>query len=1788
MKVYKTIFRNLAILMAFWLIPSAGLKAGNCQVTFSGSLCVGNPITFTGELTGTTHDYDFNGENASSGQRIVSYSFKTPGNKVITYITTVNGQKCTSTINLTIKTSPKIKIKLKSVYNQCFLNNLFCFEDSSYNPNGAKIVRTDGVVTDAQAFTWYNPTTPRTFCFSYKNPNGGTVGLYFKVEDANGCVSEDTFPAVGNVFAKIGARFTRTSKKNPGCDSVTVEVTNVSGITQSQVKKITWFWGDGTTSNSWGPKISHTFYGAGVYDSKMVIETIDGCKDSFKLPATATVLGSGGRIFADKDSACSADGQFTFTVYPIPLGATSWFWNWTTAPPGWSTQNGTQNRTSWSPTFRTGALGPHMVSLTYVHPICGNRTLYDTVIVIGPASTIEIPFQRIAENEVYQCPKDVMDSVHFKNFSTFYHNDKNYSNDDSGNYIKGWGPSHAFTLGDQKWVKPKGYVEAQNRQRVCATRLWDFGDTYAPECTTDVRENKNVNVNCQYSRDTLPVHYYQSWDLVMLSKYKNQPMADAIWIDSIRLCKNINIWPSDSFYIIDDTFVYIPPNPADSLAALAYGKNTRHYLREEYLFGIGERYITDNVDIELAAGDTAWYGSDKGPFTRHIGPKTLKGADKNIVKVKSKTDKVKFKFTVYVKKDTLPIPLYLIRTKKGEKLKIISRFKKLPPGKVNFDYAINYQRFRELYYSKIPRCNNVKLTHWDTCHIFKCSSEAVKQLSLMHANAGGVGSGLTKQSIECLGGKNPQYGITFVLTDLKPGCTFSEIQINYDTFCGNTKPFWTPLNGLTPGGRPPGLPWAAIGPYQKGGNIPNRFSQQYSAAAVCNTSGCITVGLIVGNGVSKSGTKPLCADTQYYDNFACFPIIDPLFVVVTPKENAVKNLKVCRGEAIVVKPIVANKTRTRDLKSLRWQLRTGNAGPDYSLTWNRFIQEDYFSGVYLRDSSVKDSIAKRPKKIYNIMVQTRGGTNIQQRPCSQIWDDGIALKQNKPDTLVTAIISKWDTIANVSAVWDQIKAKLVERGFDPFAISPAQIFRMIWNNKGTIGNPLTGAKGCIDTTGLSKLIVFSLEPTPGFIKIIHERDTNIRPLDTFVKRQWDPVKKKWDTLIWAPKTYTFRPQWAGYHLIEISMTSANGKCDEFKAFPVLVGFGTSYEFPDSIVCQDQANTLAIRPEYRYFHPDPQNFGTWDPYDYWRDQARLIKHIQFPKIGEPLTKWDWSKADDDTAKKQTIFGGTPWGGSGAGTPWVQLGGGGPNALYYKNDSGIYTFRSIVGDSTGCFDTLTKKVFITRLDAAFNLNVTTPSCNSIIDFFDSTKLFDPCNWGIKNCTGPTPISCDFITKWSIDWGDGKSAYFARNKESEEGLPPRIAHKYTRNGWFKIKYLVSTNQGCNDTISKWIKIPGPRPKFNYTDLAGYEVTICAGDSVKFTNLTDSATSSADWVWIFGDGKVSNVKDSLITHTFTTKGRYYISLQQFDSLFIPPNIRKYCSATFPDTAGGQPAFIVNVLGRDTVRGKLEKLSICPGDSNTFIDFSDTVFKSNKWVFRNNSTGRKDSITSTNDTLHWVFTTPGVYTVTHTADYNPGRPRPWCPTNAVFLTFTVDSIKADFSIDSMNKPEFCFTRTDKNGVTFRWGFGHRNDILVGPLKDFIQNSTSSDKKICTSYDSSGVYWVCFIASNSTGCSDTICKPVVVDLFLYLANVFTPGTPDGKNDTYRVPIQGQDVFEIKIMNRWGERMFMSEDPKIQWNGKVNNTGADCPEGTYFYQLRYRFKGKDTKVHLISGSINLIR
>ena len=44
------------------------------------------------------------------------------------------------------------------------------------------------------------------------------------------------------------------------------------------------------------------------------------------------------------------------------------------------------------------------------------------------------------------------------------------------------------------------------------------------------------------------------------------------------------------------------------------------------------------------------------------------------------------------------------------------------------------------------------------------------------------------------------------------------------------------------------------------------------------------------------------------------------------------------------------------------------------------------------------------------------------------------------------------------------------------------------------------------------------------------------------------------------------------------------------------------------------------------------------------------------------------------------------------------------------------------------------------------------------------------------------------------------------------------------------------------------------------------------------------------------------------------------------------------------------------------------------------------------------------------------------------------------------------------------------------------------------------------------------------------------------------------------------AYQLMIFNRWGEKVFATDDAQKSWNGKIN--GKDAAEGIYIYSLKY--------------------
>jgi len=93
-----------------------------------------------------------------------------------------------------------------------------------------------------------------------------------------------------------------------------------------------------------------------------------------------------------------------------------------------------------------------------------------------------------------------------------------------------------------------------------------------------------------------------------------------------------------------------------------------------------------------------------------------------------------------------------------------------------------------------------------------------------------------------------------------------------------------------------------------------------------------------------------------------------------------------------------------------------------------------------------------------------------------------------------------------------------------------------------------------------------------------------------------------------------------------------------------------------------------------------------------------------------------------------------------------------------------------------------------------------------------------------------------------------------------------------------------------------------------------------------------------------------------------------------------------------------------------------------------------------------------------------------------------------------------------------------------------------------------------------------------------------------LPNAFTPNG-DGANDLFvPYPYRFIDHVEMNIFNLWGELVFTTENPDLNWNG-TNLSNKDLAEGTYFYTCKIfesRVEGVVESADVLSGYIKLVR
>jgi gliding motility-associated-like protein len=149
----------------------------------------------------------------------------------------------------------------------------------------------------------------------------------------------------------------------------------------------------------------------------------------------------------------------------------------------------------------------------------------------------------------------------------------------------------------------------------------------------------------------------------------------------------------------------------------------------------------------------------------------------------------------------------------------------------------------------------------------------------------------------------------------------------------------------------------------------------------------------------------------------------------------------------------------------------------------------------------------------------------------------------------------------------------------------------------------------------------------------------------------------------------------------------------------------------------------------------------------------------------------------------------------------------------------------------------------------------------------------------------------------------------------------------------------------------------------------------------------------------------------------------------------------------------------------------------------------------------------------------------------------------------------------------------------------NENFVLVPELSDtgtiLWQDSTVTNNYVVSS---AGRYSITVSNKCSTVSDEILIDVIDCECKITIPNVFTPNN-DFTNDILLIKSKCEFLsYSLKVFNRWGVKVFETNDSKIGFTGKRN--GMDLSEGVYFYQLNY--SNQLEKSINLQGSFTLLR
>ncbi len=184
----------------------------------------------------------------------------------------------------------------------------------------------------------------------------------------------------------------------------------------------------------------------------------------------------------------------------------------------------------------------------------------------------------------------------------------------------------------------------------------------------------------------------------------------------------------------------------------------------------------------------------------------------------------------------------------------------------------------------------------------------------------------------------------------------------------------------------------------------------------------------------------------------------------------------------------------------------------------------------------------------------------------------------------------------------------------------------------------------------------------------------------------------------------------------------------------------------------------------------------------------------------------------------------------------------------------------------------------------------------------------NFAADDSFGCAPKAVQFqtltpnIVDWEWNFGDGTPTVFIDDP----------LHTYFADGTYSVSLAVTDVEGCKDTLLKpqYIRLDHPTANFSVSD-----TVICPGETLQFTDLSQSDTLLTGWNWQFGNGSTSSQANP--GFAYTASGLYAVSLRVTDVFGCEDSLTKprYVRVRLDETPTPPPIYAVTVLSNSEVR---------------------------------------------------------------------------------------------------------------------------------------------------------------------------------------------------------------------------------------------------------------------------------